>query len=173
MPDDAAAFARALSLQQAFYRKLHGAELLVVPHHFDGRTLLVGGEEGEGADDVEQIVAVKHPGNQTLLVIWAAVSMLQLINRTRKGIRPALKVFLAVGRNSPELCFLAAGGDDELVVVEERRATLAVAGPTIVSTLLAVTQKLVNGFGYWLLYPKPFPNNICGCPRTNSHLPGR
>ena len=72
VPDDAAALAGVLALQQALHRQLDGAELLVAPHDLDGLALVVGRKEREGADEVQQIVAVEHPGHQALLIIGAA-----------------------------------------------------------------------------------------------------
>ena len=142
MPDDAAALAGALSFQQALDRQLDGPELLVTSNDLDGLALVVGRKEREGADQVQQIVPVEHPGHQSLLVIGAALAVLQVVHRTGIGIGPAVEVLLAVRGDSAELGLLAAGGDDDLVVIEQRRAAFPFG-----AALLAVAQQLVNGFG--------------------------
>ena len=52
-----------------------------------------------------------------------------------------------MGGDGAELGLLPAGGDDELVVVEERRAAFALG-----AALLAVAQELVDGLGDRLLH---------------------
>ena len=147
VPDDAAALAGTLALQQTLHRQLHGAELLVAPDDLDDLALVVGREQGEGADDVEQVVAVQHPGHEALLVVGAAAAVLQIVHRTRKRVGPAVEVLFAVGGDGAELRLLPAGGDEELVVVEERRAAFALG-----AALLAVAEELVDGFGDRLLH---------------------
>ena len=53
MPDDAAAFTGVLAVKQALHRQLHRSELLVAADYPDRLALVVGGEESEGADQVE------------------------------------------------------------------------------------------------------------------------
>ena len=142
MPDDAAALAGVLACQQALHGQLDGAELLVAAHDLDRLALVVGRKEGEGADQVEQIVAVEHAGHQALLIVGAALAVFQIVHRAGIGIGPAVEIFLAVGGDGAELGLLAAGGNDDLVVIEKRRAAFAL-GPA----LFAVAQHLVDGFG--------------------------
>ncbi len=68
-----------LSFQQALHRQLHGAELLVASDDLDDLAFVVGREQGESADDVEQVVPVQHPGDKALLVVWAAAAVLQIV----------------------------------------------------------------------------------------------
>ena len=152
VPDDAAALAGALAFQEALHRQLDGAELLVAPHDLDRLALVVGGEQGEGADDVEQVVPVEHPGDEALLVVGAAAAVVQIVHRTGIRVRPAVEVLFAVGGDGAELGLLPAGGDDELVVVKERRAALAFG-----AALLAVAEELVDGLGD----RRPSPSAIC------------
>ena len=77
VPDDAAALAGVLAFEEALHRQLDGAELLVAAHDLDGLALVVRREEREGADQVQQVVAVEHPGHQALLVIGAAAAVVQ------------------------------------------------------------------------------------------------
>ncbi len=65
-----------------------------------------------------------------------------LVHRPGIGIGPAVEVLLAVGRDGAELGLVAAGGDDDLVVVEEGRAALAFG-----AALLAVAEQLIDGLG--------------------------
>ena len=146
VPDDAAALARGLAFEQALHRELHGAELLVTPDDLDDLALVVGGEQREGADDVEQIVAVEHAGDQALLVVRAAAAVIQIIQGTRERVRPAIEMLFVMGGDGAEFRFLPAGRDDELVVIEQRRAALALG-----AALFAVAQQLVDGFGDGLL----------------------
>ena len=50
VPDDAAAFAGTLALEQSLHGQLHRAELLVAADDLDGLALVVRREEREGAD---------------------------------------------------------------------------------------------------------------------------
>ena len=89
-----------------------------------------------------------------------------------RGIRvgPAVEVLLAVGGDRAELRLLPAGRDDELVVVEERRAALALG-----AALFAVAQELVDGLGN----RRPSPSATCtrstttGRPFRNSTMSGK
>ena len=146
MPDDAAALAGALAFQQSLDGQLDGAELLVASDDLDGLALVVGRKEREGADEVEQVVAVEHPGHESLLVVGAAAAVVQIIHRSGIRVGPAVEIFLAVGGDGAELGLLPAGGDDELVVIEERCTAFALG-----AALLAVAQQLVDGFGDGLL----------------------
>jgi hypothetical protein len=67
--------------------------------------------------------------------------MLQVVQRAWEGVRPPVKIFLAVGRNRAELRLLPTSRDDELVVIKERRAALA-----LLAALLAVSKKLIDSF---------------------------
>ena len=89
MPDDAAALPWALACQKAFDRQFDGAELLVAAHDLDGLTLIVGRKEGEGADEVQQVVAVEHSGNQALLIVGAAAAVVQISPRCGDKGRPS------------------------------------------------------------------------------------
>ena len=151
VPDDAAALAGRLAFQQALHGQLDGAELLVTSDDLDDLALVVGGEQREGADDVEQVVAVEHPGHEALLVVRAAAAVLQIVHRTRKRVRPAIEMLFVVRGDGAELRLLPAGGDDELIVVEKRRAAFALG-----AALLAVSQELVDGFGDRLLHLRRF-----------------
>src|ERR1700730_10806976 len=88
MPDDATALAGSSSFKQALYCQLDGAELLVASDDLDDLAFVVGREQGEGADDVEQVVAIQHPGHEALLVVWAAAAVLQIVHRTWKRVCP-------------------------------------------------------------------------------------
>ena len=68
--------------------------------------------------------------------------MLQVFERARVGVRPAIEMLFDVRRDSAELGFLTAGGDENLVIIEKLRHTFAAR-----SALLAVAHHLVNGFG--------------------------
>ena len=142
VPDDTAALAGVLASQQTLHREFDGAELLVAPHDLDGLALVVGRKEREGADEVQQIVAVEHPGNQALLIVGAAAAVREVVHRAGIGIGPAVEVFLAMGGDGAELGLVAAGGNDDLVVIKERRAAFAFG-----ASLLAVTLNLVDRFG--------------------------
>ena len=146
VPDDAAALAGVRAFQQALDRQLDRAELLVAAHDLDGLAFVVGGKEGEGADQIEQVVAVEHAGHQALLVVGTAGAVIQILHGAGIGVGPAEKEPLAVGGDGAELGLLAAGGDHELVVIKQRRTAFAL-GPA----LLAVAQHLVDGFGHGLL----------------------
>ena len=89
VPDDAAALARGLAFQQSLHGQLDGAELLVAADDLDGLALVVGGEQREGADEVEQVVAVEHPGHEALLVVGAAAAVLQIVHGARDTGRPS------------------------------------------------------------------------------------
>ena len=142
VPDDAAPLPGALAFEEALHRQLDGAELLVAPHDLDRLALVVRRKEGEGADQVQEVVAVEHPGDEALLVVGAAAAVGDLVHRPGIGIGPAVEVLLAVGRDGAELGLVPAGGDDDLVVVEEGRAALALG-----AALLAVAEQLVDGLG--------------------------
>ena len=72
MPDDAAPRPRTPAFQQTLHGPLHRPELLVAPDDLDGLALVVDREQGEGADEVEQIAGVEHPGGEALLIVRAA-----------------------------------------------------------------------------------------------------
>ena len=133
--------------KQAFHGQFYGAKLLIAPNDLDRLALVVGGEQREGADEVEQIVAVQHPGHETLLVVGAAAAVFQVVQRARKRVRPAVEVLFVVGGDSAEFGFLPAGGYNELVVIEERRAAFALG-----AALLAVAEQLVDGLGNRFLH---------------------
>ena len=78
-----------LPFQQALHRQLDGAELLVAAHDLDGLAFVVGGKQREGADEVEQVVAVEHPGDEALLVVGAAGAVFQIVHRARDTGRPS------------------------------------------------------------------------------------
>src|SRR5207249_6601336 len=141
----------SFSSQEAFHGQFHGAELLVAPDDFDGLALVVGGEQCEGADDVEQVVAVKHPGHEALLVVGAAAGVLQVIQRTRKRVGPAVEILLAVGGDGAEFRFLPTGGNNELVEIKERRTAFALS-----PALLAVTEELADSFRDRFLHLRRF-----------------
>src|ERR1700687_1072623 len=140
VPDDTAAVAGSLSFQKAFHSQFHGAELLVAPDNFDGLALLAGGEQCESADEVEDVVAVKHAGHEALLVVGAAAAVLQVIAGPRGGGGPTIEILVAVGCDGAELGLLPASGDEELVEIKERRAAF-----TLGATLLAIPHELVDG----------------------------
>ena len=146
MPDDTAPFPGALSFQQSFDGQFDRPKLLIAPDNFNGLSLVVGRKEGECLDQVQQIVLIEHPGYQALLVIWSAGAMLQVINCAWIGVSPAVEVFFAMSSDSPELGFLAAGGDDKLVIEKKWGAAF-----TLDATLFAVTEHLVNGLGDGIL----------------------
>src|SRR5215469_1581777 len=52
-------------------------------------------------------------------------------------------MFFVVCRDGPEFRLLAAGGNHELIEVKKLRAPFALS-----AALLAISQKLVDGFGY-------------------------
>ena len=52
MPDNAAALARAFTLKQTLYRQFYRPELLVTADNLDRLPLVVGGKQGEGANDI-------------------------------------------------------------------------------------------------------------------------
>jgi len=140
VPYNAAAFAAALSFDQALDRQLHGTELLISPYYLDDFALLVSGEQREGTDDVEQVVPVQHPRHEALLIVRAAATVFEIIQRARKRVRPAIKVLLAVGCDRAELCFLTARYDEELIEVKKWRTAFALGTP-----LLAVSKQLIYG----------------------------
>ena len=152
VPDDAAALAGSLAFQQALHGQLHGAELLIAPHNLDDLAFVVGGKQREGADDVQQVIAVEHPGNEALLIVGAAAAVFQIIQRPWKRVCPAIEVFFAVGGDGAELRFLPAGGDDELVVIEERRAAFALGSRA---------ARCSAGAGRWPPESAPSPSAIC------------
>jgi len=67
--------------------------------------------------------------------------MFQIVERTRERVCPAIEQLLIVRGDRAKLGFLAARRDDELVVVKEVRAALA-----LLPSLLAVAEKLIDGF---------------------------
>ncbi len=140
MPDDAAALTGIASFQKALDRQLDCAELLVASHYLNSLAPIIRREQCEGADKVKQVIAIQHPRHQPLLIVGAAGAMLQIIYRARIGIRPSVEVLLAVSGDGAELSFIAAGGDNDLVVVEQRRAAFALG-----AALLAVAEDLVDG----------------------------
>ena len=143
VPDDAAALAGIGSFQQAPHPQLNGPKLLVTRHDLDGLALVVGGKKGKGANQIKQVAAVEHTGHQTLLIVGRARAVIQVLQVSRVGIGPAEKETLVMGGDGAEFGLLAAGGNNELVEIKQRRAALAF-GPA----LLAVAQHLVDGFGY-------------------------
>ena len=92
VPDDAAALAGVLAFQQALHRQLHRAELLVAAHDLDRLAFVVGGKQGEGADQIEQVVAVEHAGHQALLVVGTAGAVFQIVHGAGIGVGPAVKI---------------------------------------------------------------------------------
>ena len=70
------------------------------------------------------------------------LAVIQIVHGAGIGIGPAVEVLLAVGGDGAELGLLAAGGDDDLVVIEQRCAAFALG-----AALFAVAQQLVDGFG--------------------------
>ena len=142
VPDDATALAWALPFQQTLDRELYCTELLVAPYDLDGLTPVVGREQGKSADDVQQVVAIQHPGDQSLLIVGTACSVFQFVQRERIGISPAVEVFFAMSSDGAELRLLAAGGNNDLIVKEKRCAAFTF-GPT----LFTVAQQLVDCFG--------------------------
>ena len=89
VPDDAAALARGFAFQQALHCELYGAELLIAPDDLDRLALVVRREQREGANDVEQVVAVQHARHEALLVVWAAAAVFQIIQRCADTDRPS------------------------------------------------------------------------------------
>ena len=72
VPDDAAALAGITAFDQPLHRQLHRAELLVAADDLDRLALVIRREQREGPNQVEQVVPVKHAGDETLLVVGAA-----------------------------------------------------------------------------------------------------
>ena len=120
MPDNAAALAGVGAFQQALYPQLHSAKLLLAAHDLDRLAFVVGRKQGEGADQIEQVVAVEHAGHQTLLVVGTAGAVFQILHSAGIGIGPAEKQPLAVGGDGAELGLLTAGDDHELIVIKQR-----------------------------------------------------
>ena len=73
--------------------------------------------------------------------------MLQIIQRAWIWIRPTVKVFFVVSGDRPKLRLLPAGGDDELIVVEQRSTSLPLS-----SALFTVAHDLVNRLRNRFLY---------------------
>ena len=118
MPDNAAALAGVGTFQQALHPQFHRPELLVAAHDLDGLTLVVGGKEGKGADQIEQVVAVEHASDQALLVVGRTGTVVQVLHCARVRIGPTEKKPFAVGGDGTEFGLLPAGGHHELVVVK-------------------------------------------------------
>ena len=78
-----------LAFQQTLHGQLDGAELLIAPDDLDRLAFVVGGEEREGADEVEQVVAVEHPGHEPLLVVGAAAPCSRSFDGAREMDRPS------------------------------------------------------------------------------------
>ena len=142
MPDDTTALAWALTFQQALDCQFYGAELLVAAYDLDGLAFVIGGEQGKGTDEVQQVVAVQHPGDQSLLIVGGTSSVLQFVHCAGIGVSPAVEVFLAVSCDGAELGLDAARSDNDLIV-KEKLCTAFAFSPT----LFAVTQHLVDCFG--------------------------
>lgn len=132
---------RGVLPSQALYCQLDGAELLVASDDLDDLAFVVGGEQGEGADDVEQVVPVQHSGDEALLIVWAAAAVLQIVHRSWERVGPAVEVLFVVRGDRAELGLLPASRDDELIIIKKQRAPLALR-----AALLAVAKELVNGF---------------------------
>jgi hypothetical protein len=79
MPDDTAPLARSSTLQEALDRELYRPELLIAADDLDDLSLVVGAEQREGADDVEEIVPIQHAGHKALLVVGTAGAMLKIV----------------------------------------------------------------------------------------------
>ncbi len=148
VPDDTAPFARVAALQQLLDGQLDRTKLLIAPHDLDGLPLVVGRKQGERTDEIKQVVLVHHPGDQPLLVIRATGAMSEVIDCSRMGVGPAVKMLFTIRGDRPELGLLAAGGDHKLIEIKERRASFA---PD--TALLTVTQHLVDGLGEGVFYP--------------------
>src|SRR5438094_290790 len=62
VPDNTAALLFVFALKQSFDRELHRPELLIPPDDLDGLAFVIRGEQGERADEVEEVVLIQHPG---------------------------------------------------------------------------------------------------------------
>ena len=147
VPDDAAPFARVGALQQSLHGQLDRAKLLVASHNLDGLPSVVGRKQSERADEIKQVALVHHPGDQPLLVVWAACAMIEVVDRSRMGVGPAVEMLFTMRGDRPELGLLATGGDHKLIEIKERRTSFACD-----TTLLAVAQHLVDGLGDGVLH---------------------
>ncbi len=154
VPDDAAALAGILAIEQPLHCQLDGAELLVTAHDLDGLALVIGGEEREGTDEVQQVCLVEHAGHQALLVVGPALSVLQLVNGAGIRVCPAVEVFFRVCGDGAELGLVPARGDHDLVVIEKWCAAFPLGAP-----LLAVAEHLVDGLGYGVFHLGRFAFN--------------
>ena len=100
---------RGLAFEQSLDRELDGAELLVTADDLDRLALVVGREERERADQVEQVVAVEHAGHEPLLVVRAAGTVVQVIDRFAVRVGPAVEILFGLRRDRAELRLLPAG----------------------------------------------------------------
>ena len=73
--------------------------------------------------------------------------MIEVIERSRIGVGPAVKIPFTPRGDRPKLGLLATGGDHKLIEIKERWASFACD-----TTLLAVAQHLVDGLGDGVLH---------------------
>ena len=142
MPNNTTAFLPVCARQQTADGFLDRTKLLVAADDFDQLAFVVGLEQRKRPYQAKQVILVQHTGHQALLVIGAAGAVLQIVQAFGVGIGPAVEVALCVRCDGSKLRLLAAGGNNELIEIEELRNAFF-----LFASLLAVAHHLVYRFG--------------------------